>query len=55
MKITNRKYHEYTILKDFAGIQLVGSEVKSIRNGNAPQDSYYLLLNNEIYIGIIYS
>jgi len=57
MKITNRKaYHEYTILKDFvAGIQLVGSEVKSIRNGNASlQDSYCLLLNNEIYIRGLY-
>lgn len=57
MKIVNRKaYHEYTILKDFvAGVQLVGSEVKSLRNGDASlQDSYCLFLNNEIFIRGLY-
>jgi len=57
MKIVNRKaYYEYTVLKDFvAGIQLVGSEVKSLRNGDASlQDSYCLVINNEIFIRGLY-
>jgi SsrA-binding protein len=53
MKIINRKaYHDYEIIKDFlAGIQLVGSEVKSLRNGEANmQDSFCYTMDNEIFI-----
>lgn len=53
MKITNRKaYHEYTIVKEFiAGIQLVGSEVKSLRDGNANlQDSFCFTMNGEMFV-----
>tara|TARA_B100001173_G_C15974443_1_gene541545 strand:+ start:124 stop:573 length:450 start_codon:yes stop_codon:yes gene_type:complete len=44
---TNRKaYHEYHILETFeAGIQLKGSEVKSIREGNANLKQSYILIN----------
>lgn len=53
MKIINRKaYHDYAIIKDFlAGVQLVGSEVKSLRNGEANmQDSFCYTMDNEIFI-----
>ena len=53
MKIINRKaYHDYEIIKDFlAGIQLVGSEVKSLRNGEANmQDSFCYTMDNEVFI-----
>jgi SsrA-binding protein len=53
MKIVNRKaYHDYAIIKDFvAGIQLVGSEVKSLRNGEANmQDSFCYTMDNEIFV-----
>lgn len=44
---TNRKaYHEYHILETFeAGIKLKGSEVKSIREGNANLKQSYILIN----------
>lgn len=53
MKITNRKaYFEYHIVKEFtAGIQLFGSEVKSLRKGNANLgDGFCYVWNNEIFI-----
>jgi SsrA-binding protein len=55
--ITNRKaYHEYHIIEEYvAGMKLVGSEVKSIFNGDANlNDSYVLELNNEIYVRGMY-
>jgi SsrA-binding protein len=57
MKITNRKaYHDYFILKEFvAGLQLVGSEVKSLAKGEANlQDSFCYSINNEIFVKGIY-
>jgi len=57
MKISNKKaYYEYFILKEFvAGIQLVGSEVKSLRNGDANlQDSYCYVFDNEVFIKGLY-
>ena len=44
---TNRKaFHEYYILEKFeAGIQLKGSEVKSIREGNVSLKQAYILIN----------
>lgn len=53
MKIVNRKaYHEYFIIKEYiAGIQLQGSEVKSLRNGNCNlQDTFVLVINNEVFV-----
>lgn len=53
MKIINKKaYHEYSILKEFiAGIQLVGSEVKSLRDGNSNlQDSFCFTFDGEIFV-----
>ena len=43
---TNRKaFHEYHILETFeAGVQLRGSEVKSIREGNASLKQAYILI-----------
>ncbi|GIR57366.1 MAG: hypothetical protein CM15mP64_7780 [Candidatus Neomarinimicrobiota bacterium] len=43
---TNKKaYHEYNILEQFeAGIQLKGSEVKSIREGKASLKQSYVLI-----------
>jgi SsrA-binding protein len=49
----NRKArHEYFILKTMeAGIALVGSEVKSVRQGNISlQDSYAVIENEQAYI-----
>jgi SsrA-binding protein len=57
MKILNRKaYHDYFILKEFtAGMQLVGSEVKSLRNGDANlQDSFCFISNGEIFVKGLY-
>jgi SsrA-binding protein len=51
--ISNRKAHfEYKILDTYtAGIQLKGSEVKSIRNGNASiGEAYCFIVDNEIFI-----
>ncbi len=53
MKISNRKaYYEYNIIKEFiCGIKLLGSEVKSLRNGEANmQDSYCYVFNNEVFV-----
>jgi SsrA-binding protein len=56
-KIVNKKaYFEFHILKEFeAGIQLFGSEVKSIRNGNANiGDAFCYVWNNEVFVKNIY-
>jgi len=50
---SNRKAHfNYEILEKFeAGISLVGSEVKSLRAGNANlSDSYAVIQNNEAFL-----
>lgn len=57
MSINNRKaYHEYFILEEFvAGVQLVGSEVKSLREGNGNlNDSYVLVIDNEVFLRGMY-
>ncbi len=49
----NRKaYHEYFVLEDYeAGLELVGTEVKSIRLGNVNlKDSWCSIENNQIFI-----
>ena len=49
----NRKaFHEYFILEKFeAGIELAGTEVKSIRAGNVNlKDSFCIIKNGEIWI-----
>ncbi|MDE0587977.1 MAG: SsrA-binding protein SmpB [Candidatus Marinimicrobia bacterium] len=45
---TNRKaYHEYHILDKYeAGIELLGSEVKSLREGNANLKQAYITIRN---------
>lgn len=51
--ITNRKArHDYFILQTFeSGIVLTGTEVKSLRKGNANlQDSYAELRNGEVWL-----
>jgi SsrA-binding protein len=56
-KIVNKKaYFEFHILKEFeAGIQLFGSEVKSLRNGNANiGDGYCYVWNNEVFVKNLY-
>ena len=56
-KIINKKaYYEFHILKDFlAGIQLVGSEVKSLRGSNANiGDAYCYIWNGEVFIKNLY-
>jgi SsrA-binding protein len=53
MKLTNKKaYFEYHIISDFtAGIQLFGSEVKSLRNGNANiVEGYCYVWDNEVFV-----
>ncbi len=53
LKIVNRKaYHEFAVLQDYtAGIVLVGTEVKSIRKGDATiSDSFIFLKNGEVFI-----
>lgn len=53
MKIVNRKaYHEYHILNEYiAGIQLVGSEVKSLRANNANiTDAYIFISGNDVVV-----
>ncbi len=52
-EIKNKKaYFDYEILEEIeAGIILTGTEIKSIRNGNANlKDSYAVVRNNEIYL-----
>lgn len=53
MEINNRKAHyDYEILEEIeTGIVLTGTEIKSIRLGNANlKDSYAIIRNNEVYI-----
>ncbi|MFQ6608400.1 MAG: SsrA-binding protein SmpB [Fidelibacterota bacterium] len=50
---TNRKaFHDYHILERFeAGIELEGSEVKSLREGRANlKDSYARVINGEVFL-----
>jgi SsrA-binding protein len=50
---TNRKaYHDYFIQETFeAGISLLGTEVKSLREGRANlRDSYAIIRDNEIFL-----
>ena len=52
-EIKNKKaYFDYEILEEIeAGIVLTGTEIKSIRNGNANlKDSYAVVRNNEVYL-----
>lgn len=53
MSINNKKaYFEYEILEEFvAGMKLSGSEVKSLREGNAHiTDSYVFIQDNEVFV-----
>ena len=53
MEIVNRKAkYDYEFLDKYeAGIVLTGTEIKSIRNGNANlKDSYAIVRNNEVYL-----
>jgi len=57
MEIINRKAHyDYFIKETYeAGIELKGTEIKSIRNGNANiNDSYARCKNGEIYLTNMY-
>ena len=50
---TNKKaYHEYEILSETeAGIELVGTEVKSVKSGRVNlKDSYVKIINSEMYL-----
>lgn len=53
MEITNRKANfNYTIIKEIeAGIELVGTEIKSVRRGSVDiGDAFINIKNNEAYI-----
>lgn len=53
MKILNRKASfEYNFIEEYtAGIQLLGSEVKSLRNGNASiTEAYCFIVNGELFL-----
>ena len=53
MEVKNKKaYFDYFIEKELeAGIELVGTEIKSIRNGSVDlKDSFVTIKNNEAYI-----
>jgi len=57
VEITNRKASfEYYFVQEFdAGIMLTGSEIKSIRNGNANlSDAYCLFENGELWVRNLY-
>ena len=57
MEIVNRKAsHDYFIKDTYeCGIELKGTEIKSIRKGNANiNDSYARVKNNEIYLTNMY-
>ncbi len=57
VEITNRKAsHEYFFVNEFdAGIMLTGTEVKSIRNGNANlADAYCIFERGELWIRNFY-
>lgn len=50
---TNRKaFHDYHIVEKFeAGLELVGSEVKSLREGRANiKDAYAVIRNSEVFL-----
>lgn len=53
IEIKNKKaYFDYEILEEIeAGIVLTGTEIKSIRSGNANlKDSYAVIRNNEVFL-----
>ena len=53
MKIVNKKeYYNYQVIEDFtAGLMLVGSEVKSIRDNNFNfGDSFIIFKDGELYV-----
>ena len=53
MKIVNKKaYYNYQVLEDFtAGLMLVGSEVKSLRENNFNfGDSFVFFKDGELYV-----
>lgn len=53
MEIKNKKaYFDYEILKEYeAGLELFGTEIKSIRKGSADlRDSFVTIKDNEAYI-----
>jgi SsrA-binding protein len=57
MSINNRRaFFDYQILEELeAGIKLIGSEVKSLRQGNASlNDAYVLVIDNEVYVRGMY-
>jgi SsrA-binding protein len=57
MSINNRKaFFDYQILEELeAGIKLIGSEVKSLRHGNASLvDTYVLINNDEVFVRGMY-
>ncbi len=57
IEIVNRKAaYEYYFVQEFdAGIMLTGSEIKSIRSGNANlSDAYCLIENGEIWVRNLY-
>ncbi len=57
MSINNKKaYYEYHILEEYvAGIKLLGSEVKSLREGNASLvDTYVYISDREVFVKGMY-
>lgn len=57
MEIKNKKaYYDYTIEKEIeAGIELAGTEIKSIRKGSVDlKDSFVTIKNNEAYLLNVY-
>lgn len=53
MEIKNKKaYFDYFVEEEIeCGIELKGTEIKSIRNGNANlKDSYAIIRNNEVFV-----
>ena len=57
MSINNKKaYYEYSILEEYvAGLKLLGSEVKALREGNGSiNDTYVLIMNDEVYVRGMY-
>ena len=53
MEIKNKKaYFDYTIESEFeAGIELLGTEIKSVRKSQVQlKDSYVIIKNNEAYL-----
>ena len=57
MEVNNKKaYFDYFIEKEYeAGIELVGTEIKSIRNGSVDlKDSFVHIQNNEAFVVNMY-